>query len=156
MPEQDATDWPSLASGISPVPCIIGHDGNQHGIQLALTPLGARALFGLPTAALGGWLIDLDDLLGPDAREIRDRVAEHDDWTARFAVLDEVFERRADDYAMDPSLEHAWARLVEAGGRERVGTVADEIGWSRRHLVNKFVAEFGVTPKDSARIARFC
>lgn len=153
--EQDATEWSTLASGISPVPCLIGHDGSQHGIQLALNPLGARALFGLPTAALGGWLVALDEILGADAREIRERVAAEDDWPSRFAVLDEVFERRADDYAMDPSLEHAWARLVGAGGRERVGDVADEIGWSRRHLTNKFAAEFGVTPKDSARIARF-
>ena len=152
---QDATDWPSLASGISPVPCLIGHDGNQHGIQLAVTPLGARALFGLPTAALGGWLVDLDELLGADAREIRERVAGQDDWASRFDILDEVFERRADDYVMDPVLVHAWSRLVGAGGQARVGDLADEIGWSRRHLTDKFAAEFGVTPKDSARIARF-
>ena len=70
-------------------------------------------------------------------------------------MLDDVFSRRADEFAMDPGLERAWGLLVGGGGRSRVADVADDVGWSRRHLVNKFAAEFGVTPKDSARIARF-
>lgn len=63
-PDQRAGRWSSLASGISATPCTIVHDGNQHGVQLALTPIGARALFGIPTAAIGAWMVDLDDVLG--------------------------------------------------------------------------------------------
>jgi AraC-like DNA-binding protein len=152
---QDRSRWHTLASGIASVPCTISHDGNQHGIQAAFTPLGARAIFGVPTAALGGWMVELDELIGADARELRERVALHDDWPSRFDVLDEIFLRRADDYVMDPALERAWGLLVGSGGGNRVAEVATDVGWSRRHLVNKFSAEFGVTPKDSARIARF-
>ena len=36
-----------------------------------------------------------------------------------------------------------------------VSAVATEVGWSRRHLDRAFVAEFGLTPKDVARVTRF-
>lgn len=155
QPEQASTSWDTLAAGITPAPCTITHDGNQHGIQLALTPLGSRALFGMPTAALGSWMVGLDEVLGADAREIRERVAAVDEWELRFQVLDEVLGRKVDEYRLHPALEQAWRLLVGSGGSKRVADVADEVGWSRRHLVNRFVGEFGVTPKDSARIARF-
>ena len=155
QPEQHSTSWTTLASGLTVVPCTIAHDGNQHGIQVGLTPLGARAIFGMPTAELGAWMVELDDILGADARELRDRISSVHDWPQRFAVLDEILSRRADEFVLNPALEQAWSMLVGTDGQARVGDVADEIGWSRRHLVNQFTAEFGVTPKDSARIARF-
>ena len=154
-PAQGASRWTTLASGISPVPCTIVHNGYQHGIQLAVTPLGCRALFGMPTAELGSWMVDLDDVLGADARELSDRIAEHDNWGERFAVLDSVLGRRVGDAGIDPTVQRAWQLLVGSGGHRRVADVAGELGWSRRHLVSRFGAEFGVTPKDSARIARF-
>lgn len=156
--DQAPTQWNTLASGISPMPVTIVHDGNQHGIQLSLTPRGSRALFGMPTAAIGGWMVDLADILGSDAVELRERIALEESWEARFAILDEVLLRRLDSAVaatVDPSLERAWQLLTEDAGSRRVADVAAEIGWSRRHLVNRFAGEFGITPKDSARIARF-
>lgn len=161
-PQQPGGRWDALASGISPVPCTIVHDGNQHGIQLALTPLGARALLGVPASALGAWLVDLDDVMGTDATRLRERISALPGWRERFDVLDEVLSRRLDaelrrrgEVSIDPALRWSWGQLVGSGGQARVATVADEVGWSRRHLVNRFTAEFGVTPKESARIARF-
>ncbi|HEY5855778.1 MAG TPA: helix-turn-helix domain-containing protein [Aldersonia sp.] len=160
-PEQAPGCWTALASGITMRPCTIAHDGNQHGIQLSLTPLGARALLGVPTAELGSWVVSLDDVLGADARELRDRIDAPISWDERFDVLDEVFTRRVaalrPDRAdpIDGSLTRAWRMLVGGGGRAKVAEVAAEVGWSRRHLISRFQAEFGVSPKDSARIARF-
>jgi hypothetical protein len=126
-PGQHFSRWNTLASGISAVPCTITHDGNQHGIQVSLTPLGARAIFGMPTAALGAWMVELDDILGVDARELRDRISSTPDWPQRFAVLDEIFSRRVDEFVMNPALEQAWTMLVGTDGQARVGDVADEI-----------------------------
>lgn len=58
-PAQSVGRWDALASGLTVRPCLIGHHGYQHGVQLAVTPLGARVLFGVPTADLGSWLVDL-------------------------------------------------------------------------------------------------
>jgi AraC-like DNA-binding protein len=153
-PRQGACAFETLASGISAEPVTIAHDGNQHGIQLSLTPAGSRALFGVPTSALGDWMVDLPEVL-PQAAEMVDRVSAESDWDRRFDVLDEILGRALVATEIDPTLTEAWRLLVENGGSARVGDVAREIGWSRRHLINRFTAEFGVGPKDAARIARF-
>lgn len=154
-PRQRPGAWGALASGLSSAPVTIRHDGNQHGVQLALTPAGSRALLGVPAAALGAWVVDLEDVLGADARELSDRIAAQPSWEARFAVLDDVLSRRLVDAEIDPQLAHAWRLLTAAEGVARVGQVACEIGWSRRNLVGRFTAEFGVGPKEAAKLARF-
>ncbi|SNS87781.1 helix-turn-helix domain-containing protein [Rhodococcoides kyotonense] len=153
-PRQGACAFESLASGISAEPVTIAHDGNQHGIQLSLTPAGARALFGIPTAALGSWMVDLDDVL-PDAQELMERIATAASWDSRFDVVDEILCRSVTERPIESTLVEAWHQLVESGGSARVGEVASNIGWSRRHLINRFTAEFGVAPKDAAKISRF-
>lgn len=153
-PRQGACAFESLASGISTEPVTIVHDGNQHGIQLSLTPAGARALLGIPTAALGDWMVDLPEVL-PHAGELMDRIEAACTWSERFDVVDEILGRCPSEKQMDPTLTEAWRRLAGSGGSARVGDVAAQVGWSRRHLINRFTAEFGITPKDSVRIARF-
>ncbi|WP_024799930.1 AraC family transcriptional regulator [Nocardia sp. BMG51109] len=154
-PGQGPGTWEAMASGLTVRPCTIAHNGFQHGVQLALTPLGARVLLGVPVAELGSWVVDLSDLLGPDARELRERLSATADWSKRFAILDEVLLRRAADAAIEDRLGRAWRLLTAGAGRTRVAEVATDIGWSRRHLGNRFAAEFGITPKDATRLARF-
>lgn len=157
-PGQQPGRFTALASGLTTSAVTIAHDGNQHGIQLALTPAGARALLGVPTSALGAWVVELDDLLGPDAQELLERIAATPGWQERFAVLDGVLTRRLlearDTAQMDARVAHAWQQLVARPGTA-VRDVADDLGWSRRYLTARFTAELGITPKESARIARF-
>ena len=159
-PDQAGGRWAALAGGLTLRPTLIAHNGYQHGVQLAVTPLGARALFGIPAAELGEWIVDLSDLLGPEAERVRERIAATSDWRARFAVLDEVFCARA--AAVDPrrleldaNLRQAWRLLTDPAGTPSVGRVARDIGWSRRYLAGRFAGEFGVTPKAAARLTRF-
>ncbi len=154
-PAQSGGSWDALASGLTVRPCLIGHRGYQHGVQLAVTPLGARVLFGVPTAELGSWLVDLTDLLGPRATELRERMSVTADWPGRFAILDRILLELLREATIEPELRRAWQLLTGSGGRARVGAVAEEIGWSRRYLGSRFAAEFGITPKDAARLARF-
>ncbi|MEV5650366.1 helix-turn-helix domain-containing protein [Nocardia sp. NPDC052254] len=159
-PDQAGGRWDALAGGLTLRPTLIAHNGYQHGVQLAVTPLGARALFGIPAGALGEWIVDLADLLGPEADRVRERIAATSDWRARFTVLDEVFCARA--AAVDPrrleldaNLQQAWRLLTDPAGAPAVGRVAHDIGWSRRYLAGRFTAEFGITPIQAARLSRF-
>jgi AraC-like DNA-binding protein len=44
---------------------------------------------------------------------------------------------------------------VRSGGDVRVGELARDLGWSRRHLGELFAREYGVGMKELARIVRF-
>ena len=52
-------------------------------------------------------------------------------------------------------LTHAWRRIQQSRGAVRVADLADEVGWSRRHLTERFTDEYGIGPKQAARIERF-
>jgi AraC-like DNA-binding protein len=146
----------AFVGGLHAGPALIRHDGNQVGVSLQLTPLGARALLGLPAGALAGSVVDLDDVLGRTAGELVDRLAGATTWADRFAVLDDVLARRLTD-AVEPPPEtaRAWHRLVASGGTVDVRTLAQEVGWSRRHLSERFRVELGLPPKVLARVLRF-
>jgi AraC-like DNA-binding protein len=155
-PGQQSIGYAALASGLTTAPAFIAHDGDQYGVQLELTPLGARSLLGVPASGLAGSVADLSDLLGAATAELPDRMAACNGWPQRFAVLDEVLRRRVDRLAAPvPTLTHVWRRVLGSGGAVRVADLADEVGWSRRHLSAQFAGEFGATPKDVARIVRF-
>lgn len=79
-----------VVGGLHTCPALIDASQPQDGVQLALTPTGARALLGVPAGALGGLALDLVDLLGVGADRLVERMATARGWTARFAVLDEV------------------------------------------------------------------
>ena len=46
-------------------------------------------------------------------------------------------------------------RLAGSAGRIRVAALAAEIGWSRKHLAERFAIEIGAGPKTAGRILRF-
>ncbi len=143
-------------SGLTTGPAVIRHDGCQHGVQLDLTPAGARALLGMPAGELATTVAPLDEALRSTAQELAERLAAASTWPQRFAILDEGLSRQLGALpAPDPHLAEAWRRIVDSGGDIRVGALAQDLGWSRRHLGERFTREYGVTMKDLARIARF-
>lgn len=152
--------WVS-ASGLHTRPALIHTHGIQHGIQLALTPFGCRRLLGLPIGALAHLCADHADLpLGiPEA--LHAALAATDDWPGRLALLERhllglAHEAEAGSARrMRPEVARAWRVLERSHGRVRVEALADEVGWSRRHLGTQFVAEFGLTPKQAGRVMRF-
>lgn len=146
----------SLAGGLHAAPATIRHPGRQHGVHLELTPLGARALLGVPAAELACRVVDLRDLLGRRADELLDRLATAAGWPERFAALDEVLARDAVDVRPPaPEVTRAWRRLLATGGTVGVRALAEEVGWSRRHLGERFGREFGLSPKAAAMVLRF-
>ncbi len=151
----------ALLGGLHTSRVIIRHDGNQHGIILAVTPAGARALFGLPAGALASDVVPLDVLWGRLAGELLDRLdATPASWAQRFAVVERVLLRALTARVEVPSgskpeTTEAWRRLEMMAGRVDIGALAAEVGWSRRHLTERFTAEYGVGPKQLARVLRF-
>jgi AraC-like DNA-binding protein len=149
-------DYRTLVGGLHTTPALITHPGRQSGVQVRLSPLGARALLGLPAGELAGRDMAADDVLGPVATELHERLRAADGWPARFAVLDQVLLARADlDQQVSPDIAEAWRLLVRSGGQVRAGELAGHVGWSPRYLQQRLRTETGLTPKAAARVSRF-
>ena len=135
---------------------LVDHDGEQEGVEVRLTPIGAHLLFGLPMHELTNRVVELDDLLGAAAGELVGRLWDASGWHSRFSFLDHAFAARlAEARAPQPELTWAWARLRTSHGRVGVGGLARELGWSHRRLITRFRESVGLPPKALARILRF-
>ncbi|MFI6792611.1 helix-turn-helix domain-containing protein [Nonomuraea sp. NPDC050383] len=126
------------------------------GVQVHLTPFGARRLYGLPMRHLANTVVPVTDVLGPLAEPTLTRLAETPSWHDRLALVDRLLrERILAGPELGPQVPWAWAKLVRSGGRVRVSALAEALGWSHRHLVARFHDEVGITPKTAARVIRF-
>jgi AraC-like DNA-binding protein len=175
-PHQPASQHQVLVGGLHTAPALVTHEGRQSGIQLGLTPLGARVLLGGPAGELATLDLEGDEVLGRFAAELQDRVRAAGTWTGRFAALDGLLAARAGFTRLSqpgrpvplrrtgpmdardliaPEVKYAWRTLLASRGAVSVADLAEETGWSSRHLDNRFRSEIGLTPKTAARVIRF-
>ena len=82
------------------------HTGVSHGLQVNLTPLGARRVLGLPLHELSHRVVGLEDLWGLEARRLVEQLAETPRWEARFAHVPALQCRRS-----------SWHSFVTTKGR---------------------------------------
>ena len=54
-----------------------------------------------------------------------------------------------------PEVAWAWRALLASRGRLPVAELARQLGWSRRHLGERFRDALGLAPKPAARVLRF-
>ncbi len=155
-PAQAPESYGFVLSGLQAAPALIASGGRQEGVATELTPLGCRALFGLPARALWNTSVEADQVLGPVAVELRERLGATAGWAGRFAACDDVLGRLAPGRnAAAAPLGEAWRLVVISGGSLPVADLAARVGWGRRHLADRFREEFGLSPKLAARIVRF-
>ena len=146
----------AFIGGMHDTPAYIRQDGLQHGLSLEMTPLGSRTLLGLPAGEFANSVVSLDELVGPSARDLVDRLATAQGWRERFAALDEVLVGWLKESSRSvPEVQRAWEILMSTAGRVEVSRLADEVGYSRRHLTELFRRELGLAPKAAARVLRF-
>jgi AraC-like DNA-binding protein len=146
----------SFAIGVDDAFAITEHAGDQHGVQVDLSPLGARMILGMPMREVTRQVVALEDVLGPAADRLTERLALAPNWTARFAILDTMLAGRLGKaLPPPPHIVHAFSRLEETHGAVPVSELAAELGCSRRHLSATFASEVGLPPKAMARVLRF-
>ncbi len=136
----------SFLVGMWDKPALTEHDGDAHGIQIDLAPAVAYALVGGRMDELTNRVLDVSDL---DVLNV-DRLLE----TGGAAAADEL--TNAVQHGPSVSREVNWAYTqLQRHPSTRIAWLADEIGWSRSHLVDRFRREVGLSPKRFARVARF-
>jgi AraC-like DNA-binding protein len=155
-PRQPGGEFAVLVGGLHTRPALVSHDGRQSGVQLALSPLSARALLGVPAGELAGIDVHGEDLLGPRVRRLREQLLEQPSWDARFDLLDRSLGAwLAEAPEPAPEVARAWQVLLARGGDVRVDALARHVGWSARHLGVRFREEVGLSVKEAARVVRF-
>ncbi|MCC8978643.1 helix-turn-helix domain-containing protein [Bradyrhizobium acaciae] len=144
----------SFAAGLHAGPVYIESDGRAACVQVDFTPLGAYSCFGGAVADLVGRMVEIDDVLGHEGRRLRERLGAVTCWQRRFDLIEAFVLRRA-RHTPSPEVAFAYRRLARSAGAVSITTLADEIGWSRKHLASRFRSELGLAPKSLARVMRF-
>jgi AraC-like DNA-binding protein len=149
----DLTGEARVVTGPRVTPAVFHESVWRSGVTIGFTPLGVRALLGVPAPDLVGRTVPLPDLLGPADRELVERLGTRPHPADRFAVLDAFLTQRLAPVEVDPLVTHAWWQLQV--DRVRVGVLAQRLGVSRRHLELGFRRHIGVPPGAVSRVARF-
>ncbi len=146
----------SFVAGIGDALAVTESSGNAQCVQVNLTPLGARRLFGVPMHELENRVLPLEDLIGPEVQRLEERFFDAADWETRLRITEEFLAARLEDGPrVRPDVVRAWHRLAETDGRIRVEALARELRCSRKHLLAQFREHVGPGPKTVARLLRF-
>jgi AraC-like DNA-binding protein len=147
---------PAFVMGAHGSSTVLEGDCAPSNLEVLLAPLGAYTLLGLPMDKLSGQTVDLVDVLGAAGRRLAEQLRETPTWRQRFALLDQFLLRRLDDGPQPaPEVACAWERLVATGGAVPIRRLANEVGWSHKHLIARFRQQVGLRPKTAARLVRF-
>lgn len=105
--------------------------------------------------ALSNAVYSLEDVMGKFAVSLRDRVLAAPTRAAKFAAAESwLLERASRSPAVNSAAAWLTSRLRHSIGA-RVGDLAEETGYTERHVQNLFRRWVGITPKQYARISRF-
>jgi AraC-like DNA-binding protein len=146
-----------LLGGLHQRPAYVAQPVQQAGLQLAVHPLAARALFGVPARelALTG---DATDVLGSSATRLQQRLAETPAWSERFALVQKDLRRRFEAHerrSLRAELREAWVWMARHRGTGSMDGLAGHVGLSSRQLTTLFGREVGLPPKQVSRLMRF-
>ena len=159
---------PALSSGSSSRVCAfsaglqveaqyVTHAGNNDCVEIRIPPLAAYALFGGAVAEPSREPVSLLDVTRQPIDALLEQLRAASEWQHRLSAVDRFLARGfADSARRIPSeLTWAWETLECSHGQVSIAAIARAIGWSERHLINRFRTYFGVRPKETARRLRF-
>lgn len=153
-PEAEApyTVSDAIVCGPRSSPLIIGAVlGSTVGVHFKVG--GARRFFGVAAHELTERVVALEDLWGPAARRLRERLYEASP-AARPLMLEEFLLTRAARFDLAPSVLDSLAAFDEPRIRS-VAEVNRRTGLSAKRLVGLFRDEIGLGPKEYWRVRRF-
>ena len=128
-------------AGLHDKVCYTESEGLQRGIHVRMSALDAFKVFGPNVAQCGNRAFMFEDVVGAD--QFRNMAGSGWGMHGPFSK-----------YAVPSEIEWAWEQLA-TGHVMRIADLTNELAWSRKRLVQRFRAVFGVGPKTVARLARF-
>jgi AraC-like DNA-binding protein len=150
------TDHRSFVAGASDRYVLVGSTGAYSCMQVNFTILGMRLFLGRPLRDFANQVVSLDDVFGGEAMRLTMQLYEAPTWDMRFDILERMIGRRLSSARIPPpAVSWMWNRLARSGGQVAIKLLAEQVGWSHKHVVSQFTEQIGLAPKTIARVLRF-
>lgn len=121
-------------------------------IGAQLFPGASMPLLGVPANELAERHVTLDDIWGPAASELRERLIAAASPDAALDLFEAALAERLPQLrGIDPIIAHAVTRFETPSS---IAAVVAETGYSHRHFITRFRHAVGLTPKRYCRIRR--
>ncbi len=134
----------------------IDTDEQQHIVGISFCPAGAHPFLRLPCTELCDQHLELADVWGPFARQLRERVLECPTPLAKLRAVELALLQRAAGMLDDhPAVELAVKTFLCAPKIASISRVASDTGLSSRRFIELFKHHVGMPPKVFCRIRRF-
>jgi AraC-like DNA-binding protein len=147
----------SFLAGLHDVHVFTEYQGEQMGLQVNFTLLGAYRFLNITMSDIANRCLGLGDLVGDgEADRLADALHDASDWPARFDLMDRfVLERLRRGRSMSPDVIWALKSLQTSHGARSIGALSRDLSCSRKTLIHRFHAQVGLSPKAVANIVRF-
>jgi AraC-like DNA-binding protein len=146
---------PAFLHGVHDRCLLMDGDCAPSYLAVRLAPLGAYRLLGRPVGELGDAAVDVAEVYGAAGRRLLGSLRDEPDWRRRFGLVDQFLMRLAATGPRPaPEVARAWQLVVGSGGTAAIARIAEDVGWSHKHLITRFREQIGVTPKTAARLVR--
>lgn len=120
-------------------------------------PGGATPFLACQADELSNRHVALEDIWGPWAREVRDRLLmQRSSPSQMFLMLEDVLRcRLRKPHPLHPAVAYAIQKLTASPDLPCIRQVRDETGYSPKRFIELFKGAVGLTPKVFSRIQRF-
>ncbi len=119
-------------------------------------PGGLAPFIGMPASELQNRHVALEDLWGPAARLLRERLLEAPSPDRKVAVLEEaLIAKGPSQFVRHPAIRFALAEFSAVPCVRTIGEVTSQVALSPKRFIDVFHAEVGLTPKRFCRVRRF-
>ena len=127
--------------------------GGERSVGVQLHPGAAAVLFGVPCDELAERHTPLEQVWGPTALWMRDRLGATGNLEEQLDVLESMLAARLPRvHGLHPAIAQA---LEQFATTSDVGSVVKETGYSHRRFIALFSKAVGLTPKRYCRVLRF-
>lgn len=134
-------------------PVINEPTGETYAVGIVATPIGCRAVFGLPPAEIRGKVVQLESVWAP-AADLRRRLAALEHPESMLDLIVEVLNVESDLSGAGLDYVSAALELLDTNPAMPVADVADRVGISHGHLNREFTRVVGLTPRAVTRLLR--
>lgn len=116
-------------------------------------PGALRHLFALNLSEITGQFVDKKYFHCHRFSRLHTKIYKYDDFHDRVAVCERwVLERYSSK--LSTGFDHALSIIYQTLGSERVGSIAEKVGWSSRHMNRQFLEHTGLSTKAFSQIIR--